>query len=175
MGLRGKGRDRGWSIVVCVWGTDNGVRESGEKSTLSRVPGTVLADRFPANNWKCKRNRPSCDSSIIESLISVWMRPLSRFCALCPRPYCLALSSLLFWCDHFSFFFWLSSIPSHSLPMFSSFTCWNTSWRRVLPTNEQMRRARSSDHSEKWFCYRNKSRDSKFVIFLKKTIDLLRL
>lgn len=38
----------------------------------------VLADRFPANNWKCKRNRPRCDSSIIESLISVWMRPLSR-------------------------------------------------------------------------------------------------
>lgn len=38
----------------------------------------VLADRFPANNWKCKRNRPPCDSSIIESLISVWMRSLSR-------------------------------------------------------------------------------------------------
>ncbi|KAF7412625.1 hypothetical protein HZH66_001521 [Vespula vulgaris] len=30
----------------------------------------VLADRFPANNWKCKRNGPPCDSSIIESLIS---------------------------------------------------------------------------------------------------------
>lgn len=31
----------------------------------------VLADRFPANNWKCKRNEPPCDSSIIESLINV--------------------------------------------------------------------------------------------------------
>lgn len=46
-------------------------RERGRGRTLSRVPGTVLADRFPANNWKCKRNRPPCDSSIIESLISV--------------------------------------------------------------------------------------------------------
>ena len=37
----------------------------------------VLADRFPANNWKCKRNEPPCDSSIIESLISVWTPSLS--------------------------------------------------------------------------------------------------
>jgi len=43
----------------------------GAVSALSRAAGTVLADRFPANNWKCKRNRPPRDSSIIESLISV--------------------------------------------------------------------------------------------------------
>lgn len=86
LGLRGKGRHRDWSIVENRVRVGNRQRcpRCGERSTLSRVPGTVLADRFPANNWKCKRNRPPCDSSIIESLISVWMRPLSRFRALCP-------------------------------------------------------------------------------------------
>lgn len=137
VGSRGKGRDRGRSIV------ENGVRvgsrqrcpRCGERSTLSRVPGTVLADRFPANNWKCKRNRPPCDSSIIESLISVWMRPLSRFRALCPdrsrtsRPPSLPPPSVRY-------------RQSLRIPFASSFTCWSASWRRVLPMNEQMRRAR---------------------------------
>jgi len=136
---RGKGRDRGWSIV------ENGVRAGnrqrcprcGERSALSRVPGTVLADRFPANNWKCKRNRPPCDSSIIESLISVWMRPLSRFRALCPDrtplPFCLSSS------DAVSLLFLPPAIvnPFPSLSPCPSFTCWSASWRRILPTNDR--------------------------------------
>lgn len=146
LGLRGKGRHRDWSIVenrVRV-GSRQRCPRCGERSTLSRVPGTVLADRFPANNWKCKRNRPPCDSSIIESLISVWMRPLSRFRALCPdrsrTPPPFRPSSS-------------GAVPSLSsaryrqslripFAIFSSFTCWSASWRRVLPANEQMRRAR---------------------------------
>lgn len=144
---RGKSRDRGWSIV------ENGVRVGEqttvseirrEESTLSRVPGTVLADRFPANNWKCKRNRPPCDSSIIESLISVWMRPLSRFRALCPNrsrtpsPFRLSSSGAI---SPLSSARYRQSLPI-LFAMSSSFTCWNASWRRVLPTNEQMRRVR---------------------------------
>lgn len=61
----------------------------------------VLADRFPANNWKCKRNEPPCDSSIIESLISVWTPSLSLFLPLSPSLFlslsctCLSLISLV--------------------------------------------------------------------------------
>lgn len=54
------------------------MRGGGGARVIESTRYAVLADRFPANNWKCKRNRPPCDSSIIESLISVWMRSLSR-------------------------------------------------------------------------------------------------
>lgn len=83
---------------------DTGVSEKERKRLRKAVSGAgeevreargqryreypVLADRFPANNWKCKRNEPPCDSSIIESLISVWMPSLSPFLRFSVSPSC---------------------------------------------------------------------------------------
>lgn len=66
VGKIGKERKRGKMV-------ESGAR--GGQQRYREYP--VLADRFPANNWKCKRNEPPCDSSIIESLISVWTPSLA--------------------------------------------------------------------------------------------------
>lgn len=98
----------------------------------------VLADRFPANNWKCKRNRPPCDSSIIESLISVWMRSLSRSRAPFARIFAPFSYSLAPFCMRGgSSFFHAFAIVNPPLPsspfynLFSSFTCRSASWRCI--------------------------------------------
>lgn len=138
---RARGREKQRQSVNVV---ENGVHVSSRQRCVRDAERGSRYREYPARYWQtvsqqiignANRKRPPCDSSIIESLISVRMRPLSRSRALCPGsvPYFLALPTLVLFLPPA-----ISSIPFYvPFAASSSFTCRSTSGARV-PTNEQM-------------------------------------